>query len=165
MGFEPLRFPQNEKEGTPAKTLETHHRECSNRLRQRTRKKAGRNPEPSAGIIDSQSVKTTDVAGVRGYDGGKKINGRKRHIFVDVLGLIISVSVTAANIQDREAIKGIFLKIQKPMPRIKKIWADGGYTGPLIEWVLKKFGFNIRPWRWIVERTFGLLSYPKIMNA
>lgn len=143
-----------------------------NALRTQVRLKAGREPSPSAGIIDSQSVKTTEKGGLRGYDAGKKINGRKRHIIVDTMGLILVVVVHAAGIQDRDGAKLVFIKLlgQFP-PRIRLIWADGGYAGKLIEWVyllggwvleiVKRSGekgFEVLPRRWVVERTFGWLG-------
>ena len=140
---------------------------------EKVRIKLGRDPKPSAGIVDSQSIKSTDIAGDRGYDGGKKIKGIKRHILVDVLGMIIESSVTTASTQDRTEAKSIFSKIKNSMPRLEKIWADGGYTGPFGSWVKeecgwdveiikpvkgKGAGFHVRPWCWIVERTFGWLN-------
>ena len=137
-------------------------------LRMQVRVQAGKNPEPSAGIIDSQSVKTTDVGGEHGYDAGKKVNGRKRHILVDTLGLLLTVVVHSANIQDRDGAKLVLKKATDFLPRLTLIWADGGYAGALIDWVFGACGWLLeivkRPTqprfvlvkkRWIVERTFG----------
>lgn len=136
-------------------------REAENRL-----------PCPSAAIIDSQSVKTTEQGGERGYDAGKKVNGRKRHIVVDTLGLLIAVVVHAGSVQDRDGAKSVLGKLKGKFPRLSRIWADGGYSGQLVDWV-KKFsgwvleivkrpdsqkGFVVLPRRWVVERTFAWLG-------
>lgn len=144
-------------------------------LRDWLRKAGGRNVAPTAAIIDSQSVKTTDQGGAeRGYDAGKKIKGRKRHIAVDTLGLILGMVITSAAVQDRDAAKTLIQGIVKWFGRLKIIWADGGYLGTLVAWVkaLRPFGklhleivrrcdhvkgFKVLPKRWIVERTFGWL--------
>jgi len=142
------------------------------RLRDQVREDAGRETSPSAAIIDSQSVKTTETGGPRGYDAGKKINGRKRHIAVDTMGLLLAVVVHVAAIQDRDGAKLVMMKIGRRFPRLKLIWADGAYAGRLIDWV-KAFGnwllvivkrssdqkgFTVLPRRWVVERTFAWLG-------
>lgn len=141
----------------------------NSRLRSQLRELEGRHPEPSAGIIDSQTVKTTEKGGVKGYDAGKKINGRKRHILVDTMGLILMVVVHAASIQDRDGAKLVFDKIFHVFPKLHLIWADAGYAGLLVHWVRyfigcgleivkrsdRTEGFKVLPRRWLVERTLA----------
>lgn len=143
-------------------------------LRTAVRESVGKNAEPSAAIVDSQSVKTTDRGGVRGYDAGKKVNGRKRHLMVDTLGLVWLIVVSAASTQDRDGARTLLEALSTGMYRLRTIWADGGYAGALVGWVesLRKTekvrlelvtrdrkgkGFQKLPHRWIVERTFGWL--------
>jgi len=141
-------------------------------LRDWLRKTQGRKVAPTAAIVDSQSVKTPDQAGERGYDAGKKIKGRKRHLAVDTLGLILAMTITSAAVQDRDAAKGLIQGLVEAYGRRQIIWADGGYLEALVQWVkaLRPFGklkleivrrcdqvkgFKVLPKRWIVERTFG----------
>jgi putative transposase len=134
----------------------------------------GREVTPSAAIIDSQSVKRIAVKGLKGYDAGKKVIGRKRHITVDTLGLLLIVVVTSASVQDRDGAKLMcaHLKERYDLPHLQLIWADGGYRGKLIAWVKiwcqwllkivhrnpQQKGFQVLPRRWVVERTFGWLN-------
>ncbi len=142
------------------------------RLRSTVRVKAGRNPEPSAGIIDSQSVKIVANLGQSGFDGAKKVNGRKRHIVTDTLGLLPDVVVHEASLSDRESAETVLVKVRAQCKRIVTIFADQGYTGQLIErvWVSLKMTitiikrtelrvFHILPRRWVVERTFGWFGF------
>ncbi len=143
-------------------------------LRDWLRKTEERKVAPTAAIVDSQSVKTPDQAGERGYDAGKKIKGRKRHLAVDSLGLILAMRITSAAVQDRDAAKSLIPRMTSMYQRVQVIWADGGYLGALVQWVkqLRPFGklrleivrrcdhlkgFKVLPKRWIIERTFAWL--------
>jgi transposase len=147
--------------------------ELHDRLRGEVRRAEGRDAEPTAGIVDSQSVKAAASvpAATRGYDGAKKVNGRKRHIVVDTLGLLLAVAVTPASITDRQAGAGLLERLRARHRWLSLVWADGGCTGRLVDFAARALrialtvvkrcddtaGFTVLPRRWCVERTFAWL--------
>jgi transposase len=144
-------------------------------LRVLVRYQSGRTPTPTAAILDSQSVKMGDQAGTRGVDAGKKVNGRKRHVLTDTLGLIIRALVTPADVQDQDGAKSLLEPVLKVLQRLQVIWADSKYgVHWLVDWIKAQRpygklhlevvskppgqkGFSVLPKRWIGERTFGWL--------
>jgi putative transposase len=133
---------------------------------------------PTAGCLDSQSVKCTAVPGQRGFDAGKKVNGRKRHILVDTLGLLLAVVVTVASVQDRDGARLLLRQLPGCCKKLRKIWVDGGYSGHLVNWVAAQFKFCLAvvlrpketrkfvllPHRWVVERTFSWLNHSRRLS-
>ena len=144
-------------------------------LRDQVRTAAGRDPNPSAAVLDAQSIKSSEGGQARGFDMGKKTTGRKRHIVVDTLGLLLTVMVTAANVQDRPGGRKILERLASRFPSITLVWADGGYANAIdnsmLAWAKENLGllleiikrsddvkgFQVLPRRWVVERTFGWL--------
>jgi putative transposase len=139
-------------------------------IRERVRVKEGREPQASAMIIDSQSVKSAEGGDEIGFDGGKLVKGRKRNLITDTIGLVVLAKVTAANVQDVHAGKQILVELKKRtalISRLRKIFADGGYRGELLKWVKDELqaemeivlklgeqkGFQVLPKRWVIERT------------
>jgi putative transposase len=173
------------KDYPPWKTVYHYFREfrltgvwhkLNKRLRRMVRKRACRAAQSSVGVLDSQSVKTVDTAREgTGFDSGKRVKGRKRHILCDSLGLLIVVIVHAANISETAGARLVLTELRERWWRLRLIWLDGGYKSSLVEWLssLKRWrkvrlewvrraegekGFHLLPKRWIVERTFGWLN-------
>ena len=146
-----------------------------NSLREQVREQIEhRNRQPTAALIDSQSVRGAETVArtTRGYDAGKKINGRKRHIAVDTCGLLLAVLITGGHIQDRDAAKPLLWALHTCFPTIRLAWADGGYAGKLVAWatthltltvqivakLAEQTGFVVLHRRWAVERTFSWIN-------
>jgi transposase len=156
-------------------TLDHIHDTLRAEVRKRSKKKGGglRTPDASAGVVDSQSLRGADTVGKasRGYDAGKKVNGRKRHVVTDTLGLLLVVMVTAASVQGRDGGATIFKRAHKRFPSFRCVFADGAYAGRLVEkakryWKIAvevvskppgQRGFAVLPRRWVVERTLSWL--------
>jgi putative transposase len=144
------------------------------KVRAELRRSVGKDKHATAGCLDSQSVKSTHIPGMRGYDSNKKIKGRKRHVLVDTMGLLMSVVVSAASLSDPRGAKLVLRRLRGTGvgKKLRKVWVDGIYRGKLLEWVSEHYrfvlepvlrsddvkGFVILPKRWVVERTFSWLG-------
>jgi transposase len=144
-------------------------------LRRRVRAEAGRDAEPTAAVLDAQSIKTSEGGEQRGYDAGKRTTGRKRHLVVDTMGLLLTVMVTSASVQDKVGAKPVLTRLAGDFRTLRLVWADGGYANSLEEgllgWARRALGivveivkrnddakgFQLLPRRWVVERTFAWL--------
>jgi len=143
-------------------------------LREQVRTAEGRDPQPSAALVDAQSVRAAETVArtSRGFDAGKKVNGRKRHIATDTTGLLLVVLVTAASVQDRDGGRWLLWALSCCFPRVSLVWADSGYAGHLVDWatgrlslavtIVRKLtgqvGFQVHHRRWVVERTLSWIT-------
>lgn len=147
-------------------------------LRAQVRRRAGRHKHPTAGCLDSQTVKRAARPGPCGFDAGKHCAGRKRHVLVDTLGLVLVVVVTAAAVQDRAGARLVLRHRRGGCKKLRRVWVDGAYRGQLLDWAWRSVrlllqivlrpdaarGFVVLPRRWVVERTFAWLSQARRLS-